>query len=153
MSTIYGHTNIIATDWKKLVDFYVHVFDCKPVPPERNQSGEWLEKGTGVKNAHLRGMHLRLPGYGDTGPTLEIFSYGEMLEKPEPPTANRKGFGHIAFQVDNVGATVERILAFGGKKLGEVVQKDVAEVGTITFAYATDPEGNIIEIQKWEYAK
>jgi predicted enzyme related to lactoylglutathione lyase len=151
MPTRYAHTNIICEDWENLTDFYIKVFDCKPVPPKRNQSGEWLEKGTGVKNASLKGMHLRLPGHGENGPTLEVYSYGEMIEKYGSPAANRKGFGHLAFEVDSVEETLKKMISFGGSKLGEVVVKDVEGVGTITFTYATDPEGNIIEIQSWKY--
>jgi predicted enzyme related to lactoylglutathione lyase len=33
---------------------------------------------------------------------------------------------------------------------GKVVSVEVAGVGTITFAYLTDPEGNVIEVQRWE---
>lgn len=146
----YAHTNIISKDWKKLADYYIAVFDCKPVPPTRDISGEWLEKGTAIKNASLQGMHLRLPGHGDNGPTLEIYSYPEMVEKPEPPAANRKGFGHLAFEVDDVKDILEKMILHGGAKLGEVVQKEVEGVGLLTFIYATDPEGNIIEIQSWK---
>ena len=151
MSIKYAHTNIISNDWKKLADFYINVFDCKPVPPVRDLSGEWLEKGTAVKNAILKGMHLRLPGHRDNGPTLEIYSYGEMLEKPEPLAANRIGFGHLAFEVDDVKDILEKMISSGGSKLGEVVEKEVEGVGLLIFTYATDPEGNIIEIQSWEY--
>jgi catechol 2,3-dioxygenase-like lactoylglutathione lyase family enzyme len=133
------------------MDFYINVFECTPVPPQRNQSGEWLEKWTGVKNAHLQWMHLRLPGHGDNGPTLEIYSYTEMIKKPSIPAANRKGFGHLAFEVDSVEEILEKIISCGWKKVGEVVVKDVEGIGIITFAYATDPEGNIIEIQNWQY--
>jgi hypothetical protein len=56
---------------------------------------------------------LRLPGYGDNGPTLEIFNYN-ILE-PRPRTAvNRPGFGHIAFSVDDVAAARKTVLAAGG---------------------------------------
>ena len=41
----------------------------------RDLSGEWLDRATGLKNAHIKGIHLRLPGYGEGGPTLEIFQY------------------------------------------------------------------------------
>ena len=71
----FAHTNIISNDWKALVNFYIQTFDCKIVPRIRNQSGNWLEKGTGVKNAKLEGAHLLLPGHGEHGPTLEIFQY------------------------------------------------------------------------------
>ncbi len=39
--------------------------------------------------------------------------------------------------------------SMGGGQLGEPVNVDIPEAGRITFAYATDPEGNIIELQKW----
>jgi predicted enzyme related to lactoylglutathione lyase len=146
----YAHTNIISNDWNKLADFYITVFDCKPVPPKRDLEGEWLEKGTAVKNAKLQGMHLRLPGYEEKGPTLEIYSYGKMLEKSYPPAANRKGFGHLAFEVDDVKDILDKMIANGGAKLGAIVKKEIVGVGLLTFTYATDPEGNIIEIQSWE---
>ncbi|MFN8397483.1 MAG: hypothetical protein U0176_22865 [Bacteroidia bacterium] len=43
----FAHTNIITDDWKRLADFYIQVFGCKPVGPERGLKGEWLEKGLG----------------------------------------------------------------------------------------------------------
>jgi len=149
MNIRYGHTNIIATDWKQLVSFYKNVFDCTEVPPQRNLSGQWLEDGTGVANASLEGMHLRLPGFGDNGPTLEIFSYTEM-EENLPPVANRKGFGHIAFTVDDVQGTVDKVLANQGRLLGKITKTVVPGVGELTFVYCQDPEGNIIEIQSWK---
>jgi glyoxylase I family protein len=145
----YSHTNLIARDWRRLVAFYTEVFDCSPVPPQRDQSGDWLSKGTGVPRAKLEGMHLRLPGWGDDGPTLEIYTFEETLGKPRPVAANRLGLGHIAFHVDDVGATHDRVIALGGSELGDIVQHRVDGVGTLTFVYMTDPEGNVIEIQNW----
>ncbi|HAT8648935.1 TPA: glyoxalase/bleomycin resistance/dioxygenase family protein [Legionella pneumophila] len=148
MSITFGHVNIIATDWRRLASFYIDVFACTEVPPQRNQSGKWLEEGTGVANAHLQGVHLRLPGHGEKGPTLEIYSYSHMEEKL-PAVANRKGFGHIAFSVEDVSAIVEKVLAHGGSLLGKITHHDVPGVGQITFVYCMDPEDNIIEIQSW----
>jgi predicted enzyme related to lactoylglutathione lyase len=148
VATRYAHTNIISEDWQKLACFYEQVFECVLVPPKRLQSGEWLEQATGVPQATLEGVHLRLPGHGDNGPTLEIFSYGEMKEKALP-LANRKGFGHIAFEVDDVKTTVEKLMNYGGKLVGSIVEKEVPSVGLITVVYAADPEGNIVEIQHW----
>jgi len=148
MSIRYTHTNITSTDWKKLSKFYQVVFDCIPVPPERDLSGTWLEKGTGVVKAHLKGIHLQLPGVGEKGPTLEIYQY-EKTEKNLIPVANRKGFGHIAFHVDNVREIHEKVLFNGGSELGEITTKEIEGVGLLTFIYMADPEGNIIEIQNW----
>ncbi len=144
----YVHTNIISKDWRRLADFYVNVFNCSIVPPLRKQSGEWLSKGTGVNNASLEGAHLRLPGYGNHAPTLEIYQYGEVLDQPEMEP-NQRGFGHIAFEVGDVEEVVASILAHGGTKNGIITSKKVDGVGTITFIYARDPDGNLIELQSW----
>lgn len=148
MPTRYAHTNIIASNWRSLAAFYTEVFGCVVVPPERQQSGAWLARGTGVEDAALEGVHLRLPGHGDSGPTLEIYSYQTMLDKPLS-AANRQGLGHLAFEVDDVAAILDKVLASGGSALGERVTREVRGAGTITFVYACDPEGNILELQSW----
>lgn len=144
----FVHTNLVARDWKRLARFYQEVFGCEPVPPERDLSGPWLESATGLPGAHIRGVHLRLPGYGESGPTLEVFQY-----EPQTPSVagavNRPGFGHIAFAVGDVRAARAEVLAAGGGAVGELVSLEVRGAGTVTFAYLTDPEGNVIEVQAW----
>jgi predicted enzyme related to lactoylglutathione lyase len=144
----YTHTNLVARDWKELARFYEGVFGCLPVPPERDLAGKWLEEATGIPNAHLRGMHLRLPGYGPDGPTLEIFQYNLQAEGLVP-APNRPGLAHLAFAVDNVESALATVLAAGGGVIGKTVSLTVPGAGTVEIVYATDPEGNIIELQKW----
>jgi catechol 2,3-dioxygenase-like lactoylglutathione lyase family enzyme len=144
----FAHVNIIGNDWRALSRFYQDVFGCQPVPPERKLSGAWLEAATGVPDAALEGEHLRLPGNGDGGPTLEIFSYKNNLDRPAS-AANRLGIGHIAFEVDDVHAALDQVVAHGGHALGEMQSAEVPGKGKLTFVYATDPEGNIIELQAW----
>lgn len=83
MRARYKHTNLIAKDWKNLSHFYQAIFVCKPMPPQRSQSGQWFEEGTAVAGASLAGEHLLLPGHGPHGPTLEIYQYSETLDKPD----------------------------------------------------------------------
>jgi predicted enzyme related to lactoylglutathione lyase len=144
----YVHTNLVAKDWRSLANFYQQLFGCIPVPPERDFQGEKLEAGTGIPGAHLRGIHLRLPGYGDNGPTLEIFNYN-LLEDRGKTALNRPGFGHIAFSVDDVASARAEVLAAGGHPIGEIVTLQIATGAQITWCYVTDPEGNIIELQAW----
>jgi predicted enzyme related to lactoylglutathione lyase len=144
----YVHMNLIARDWQALALFYETHLGCVRVPPERDYSGADLEAGTGVPNAALRGVHLRLPGYGVNGPTLEIFSYSRLAEGPAP-AVNRAGFGHIAFAVASVSDARREILAAGGTAVGEIVSMTIAAGARVTWCYVTDPEGNIIELQSW----
>ncbi len=144
----YVHTNIVAGDWRALAAFYVDVLGCQVVPPERHLGGEPLAKATGLAGAAIEGVHLRLPGCGPGGPTLEVFEY--RPQRAHPSTApNRPGLGHIAFAVDDVAAARQAVLKAGGRAVGEVVSLPVSGAGTVTFCYVTDLEGNMIELQQW----
>ena len=145
----FAHTNIAAKDWKKLSDFYVTVFDCKIKPPRRNLSGKWLDTGTGLTDAKLEGVHLFLPGHGYNPPTLEIFTY-ESMHDASDIMADHTGITHIAFEVEDVNAIYRKALENGAIKLGEIVEKEVENVGILQFVYLRDPEGNIVEIQSWK---
>jgi len=148
MSAQYAHTNIIAHNWKRLASFYETVFGCVPIPPERDLSGDWLDKVTGIPGSHIRGIHLQLPGYEQGGPTLEIFQYSSMPERG-PIHPNTPGFSHIAFVVDDIPTTAQSIFDNGGSAVGELTVREVPGIGRLTVRYVADPEGNIIEIQSW----
>jgi len=145
----YVHTNLIARDWRRLVEFYTSVFGCVFVPPERDYSGSELEAGTGVSGATLQGAHLRLPGCGADGPTLEIYSYSELADG-QLPKVNRPGFGHLAFEVPAVAEARELVIQSGGGVIGEVVTLTTSSGTQVTWCYVTDPEGNILELQSWQ---
>jgi predicted enzyme related to lactoylglutathione lyase len=89
-----------------------------------------------------------LPGCGDGGPTLEVFSYDALLKKL-PAAVNRPGFGHIAFETGDVGEARAEVLANGGHAVGEVVSLTTSAGSRVTWCYVTDPEGNVIELQTW----
>ena len=62
------------------------------------------------------------------------------------PAANECGFAHIAFAVDDVDQALE---AAGGSTVGDIAITQVDGVGVLRVVYARDPEGNIVELQKW----
>ena len=123
----FSHTNLIAKDWKKLVAFYIEVFDCKPTYPERDIKGQWIDEMCALEDVHLRGVHLELPGF-DNGPTLEIFEYNQK-GKDEQTQINDYGFGHIAFHVEDVDAVLKKLLYNGGLMYGKIVEAEVLGKG------------------------
>jgi predicted enzyme related to lactoylglutathione lyase len=145
----FVHTNLIAKDWKTLAAFYETVFGCSPVPPERHLSDLWVAEATGIPDAEIHGIHLRLPGYDDSGPTLEIFQYNQHQTRLLK-AVNQPGFGHIAFAVDDIEAARDAVLEAGGGIVGKLTTVTIPNAGAIAFIYLTDPEGNIIELQKWQ---
>ena len=72
------------------------------------------------------------------------------LPSPGLPAINGAGYAHIAFLVDDVEACLHKLLASGGRKLGEIVVQELDNVGILTVVYTRDPEGNIVEIQNWQ---
>lgn len=149
MDIKYVHTNLVAHDWQRLADFYVKVFGCKAKPPERNLKGQWVDDLTSLRRAHIRGVHLLLPGYDDNGPTLEVFQYSTRKLRKLPQT-DEPGYGHVAFAVTSVGPILKKIIKHGGGMVGERISARIEGVGVIDVAYVRDPEGNIIELQKWK---
>lgn len=145
----FAHTNLVSKNWRLLSEFYINVFDCRVKPPERKLSGLWLDHATGLQNAKLEGVHLLLPGHGDNGPTLEIFSYDKMHDS-KPLMANNVGLTHLAFEVSDIDRTLNKAIKNGGKLLGKVTEKRIDGLGELKFVYFRDPEGNIVEIQSWK---
>ncbi len=145
----YVHTNIIAKDANKLINFYKTVLHCKSIYETRNLRGDWLDRLTGLNEAHITGEHLLLPGYGKEHPTLEIFSY-DTLKKIVPSEINRPSIAHLAFEVDDVAATLAEIINAGGSTVGELVTASYPNDLDAVFVYARDPEGNILELQSWK---
>jgi len=144
----YVHTNIIAKDCERLINFYKEVFGCRSIGEKRDLRGQWLDSMTGLAGAHIAGEHLCLPGYGEDHPTLEIFSYDQMCAG-QAHRINEPGIAHIAFEVDDVARTLEKVLKAGGGTIGELVRADYEDGRRAAFVYATDPEGNIVELQSW----
>jgi predicted enzyme related to lactoylglutathione lyase len=144
----YVHTSIVARDWKLLSQFYIRALGCTRKLPERTLRGAWLDRVTSITGAHIKGIHLGLPGYGVDGPTLEVFQYSKT-KKGSASAINRPGYSHIAFSVRNVMKALGKLEKHGGGRVGKVVRAEIEGMGPIHFVYAHDPEGNIIELQKW----
>lgn len=144
----FGHVNVTSSDWRRLASFYGDLFGCELVPPERDYRGADLEGATRVAGAHLTGAHLRLPGHGDAGPTIEIYQY-DTVEPPREPRVDRAGWGHIAFQVPDVPAALDAVVEAGGSRFGEVVTLTTSTGARVTWCYAADPDGNLLELQAW----
>ena len=150
----FGHVNVTGHDWRALAAFYRDVFGMVQVGPERDIAGDDLDRATGLTGAHLTGAHVRLPGGGDDGPTLEIFQYDSMRDgpphsAPSPAAVDRTGWGHIALQVPEVTDARSAVLAAGGGALGDVVTMTTRDGRRVTWCYVTDPAGNILELQAW----
>ncbi len=153
MKVRLAHVSITAKDLRRLAAFYIEAFGFVPNREERGFSGEWVEKGTGLPRADFTRIHLRLPGVKEYGTDLEIIQYSHAAEDSSPPVANMTGLRHLAFETEDAGELknlYERIIEIGGGKLGEISEREIGDLGTVSFVYMTDIEGNIVELVTWE---
>ena len=77
------------------------------------------------------------------------FSNTRPSMREKTPAINRLGFAHIAFEVDDVEEALAALKEAGGGTLGKLIRSEVPGAGLLTVIYCTDPEGNIVELQKW----
>jgi catechol 2,3-dioxygenase-like lactoylglutathione lyase family enzyme len=83
--------------------------------------------------------------HGEARPFLEIMEYSSA--KTEGARAvNSPGYGHIAVQVPDIEDVIDRILQFGGRTQGEVVNLGSSERPCLC-VYVRDPEGNLLELE------
>lgn len=139
----FTHVSIVARDTNSLADFYKKVFGCEDTEPRTKLSGEALSRGNGVPDAEIFAAWLSLPGVD--GPFLEIFQYKDA-EDCLPPSVKRPGYGHIAFDVEDLDALFYAVIAAGGSAQGEIT----AFEGEFPFSYVymRDPEGNILDLKQ-----
>jgi len=144
----FGHVNVTTHDWRRLADFYGEVFGLEPFGAERDIASPEFDRAVGLSGAHLRGIHLKLPGH-EPGPTIEIYAYDEMAQEGPPAAVNRAGWGHIAFQVPDVVAAVAAVVAAGGSAFGDIVTTSTKDGRRVMWCYTQDPDGNLLELQAW----
>lgn len=142
----YLHTNIVTKDLNRLTKFYIDVFDCK-IRSKGHIKGEWLDKAVNLKDAEITSVELALPGFSETYPYLEIFSYNDSIQEGAK-SSNTTGFSHLSFEVEDVRSIYDKAILNGALKYGELTKKEFKS-GTLTFVYIKDPDGNIIEIENW----
>ncbi len=139
----FTHVCIVARDTNKLADFYKNVFGCDDTEPRIELSGDALSRGNGIPNAKIFAAWLSLPGA--EGPYLEIFEYRDSEECPHP-AVNRPGFNHISFDVENLQAVCEAVIAAGGSAQGKITAFEGEN--PFSYIYMRDPEGNLLDLKQ-----
>lgn len=142
------HTKIIAKDCRQLAQFYMSVFHCTPISPECNIFEDWMDqnKVSAIDDDNTQRICFGLPGHEDE-PSFEIFECGTQSTGQTGVVINQQ---ELSFYVDSIERVLKDLMASGGEQLGGVMVEKYEGIGTLSVAYACDPEGNIIEIQHWQ---
>lgn len=60
---------------------------------------------------------------------------------------NEPGYGHLSFQVGDIGNTISDIVEAGGSQIGEITDFGTPKKPYL-IAYARDLEGNLVELEQ-----
>jgi len=139
-----SHINLVARDADTLAAFYVNIFKREFLREPRTLSGEKVSRGNGLANSEIYSIWLRFPGCD--APFLEIHQH-KVTHDRELPRVNEPGFGHLSFQMEDIGAVLSAIVDAGGAPVGKITNLGSADK-PISIVYARDPEGNILELEQ-----
>lgn len=129
--TAFEAVHMTARDPARLAAFYTQVFGMPAIPTRAALVPPGLPAPTAV---------LQLPGYAGPGPLLTLAPASAATARGPLPVSDR-GYAHICFEADDVHRVVQAIQAHGSTVLSRF--DDLAAAAVV---YATDPEGNAIEV-------
>lgn len=112
------HVNIISEDYRSLCDYYNSVFASEDTGKLKDHSGKFKESVIGIKDVHVVGQHVLLPGFYASYPTLEIFTYN-IKGRTKPCDLNSLGINVIGFDSFNIKKDLRAIVKNGGKIIKE----------------------------------
>ncbi len=139
-----AHINLVARDAKTLAAFYVNVMKCDVMREPKTLSGEIVSRGNGLPNSEIFSIWLRFPNL--EWPFLEIHEHAVTLHR-DLPRVNEPGFGHLAFQMEDIRDALSNIIEAGGVQIGQITDFGAPEMPYL-IAYARDPEGNVLELEQ-----
>jgi catechol 2,3-dioxygenase-like lactoylglutathione lyase family enzyme len=146
--TAIDHVNIVVSDMPRMLAFYRDVLGFT-VTKQVTISGDWIGKTVGLTNVSAEVVYLDLP----SGPRIELLRFlsPDAIRVPGVDRPNAVGLRHMAFKVDDVDETMNKLRAAGVEFFSgvqTVPDSQVTYAGGVRkrLVYFRDPEGNILEL-------
>ena len=138
----FHHAAVVVSDLDRSVEFYTRLFGGE-VKLISGVEGEEMASLHGLPTAHF---DLAFLDYGNA--SIELFQFHDPA--PEPglplPAANQIGAAHAAFEVDDVGAAYERLVAEGVEFSRPPFEPTEGDAAGFVLSFLYDPDGNRIEL-------
>ncbi len=140
MITDMNHTGFVVNDLERSVAFYTNTVGLNLVRRAEGDGGE-ISRLLGYEDTRIKVAVLGIDD--DGGHVLELIEYVNPASASRP-TSERAvlGASHIAFNVTDMDATFDRLIAAGATKLARPVEMAPGRVA----CYLQDPDGNWVEL-------
>jgi catechol 2,3-dioxygenase-like lactoylglutathione lyase family enzyme len=145
-----AHVNVNCTDIRRSIAFYekfgfevVHVIaeDTKDLDP----TADLMAGAAGYRGSHCRGVIMSLGDHPRCWTKLELLQYTQPPTEPEPERSLfQVGYCRMAIRCKDIHAEVERLKSEGVEFECDVETSKT--VGTLSYAFARDPDGAIVEL-------
>ncbi len=135
----FDHVGITVADLATVTAFFVGL--GLEVEGTTFVEGEFVDTVTGIPDSCCEIAMLRPP---DGGTRLELSSFVRPAHQPGSPAAmaNELGLRNVAFEVDDLNATVDRLAADGYGLVGGIGEYE----HVWRMAYVRGPEGIIVSL-------
>jgi catechol 2,3-dioxygenase-like lactoylglutathione lyase family enzyme len=133
------HVGIVVDDLAAATEFFVEL-GLEP-QGEASVGGRWVDRVVGLEGVRAEIAMLRTPD-GDGRVELAKFHSPSHQGDVGPAPANRPGFRHVAFVVEDIDAVVAGLRARGAELVGELERYE----DSYRLCYVRGPEGIIIEL-------
>jgi len=135
----FDHVGITVADLDAATAFFVGL--GLEVEGRTFVEGEFLDTVCGIPGSRTEIVMLKPP---DDGTRLELSSFVRPAHEPGSPTAmaNELGLRNVAFEVEDLPATVERLAADGFGLVGGIGTWQ----GVWRMAYVRGPEGIVVSL-------
>jgi len=130
------HTAFCVTDFDAALSFFVELLGFV-VEADSERTEPELATVTAVPGARIRLAMLRLGDY-----RIELFRYSGSKHLPQAHPQDKNGLTHIGFEVSDVDAVYERILAAGYRATSVPVE---LRNGRSKLIYVYGPEELVVE--------
>ena len=135
----FDHIGITVANLERVTAFFVAL--GFQVEGRMVMEGEFVDTVIGIPDSRTEIVMLRPP---DGSTRLELSSFVRPAHQPGSPAAmaNELGLRNVAFEVDDLPATVDRLAADGYGLVGGIGEYE----GVWRMAYVRGPEGLIVSL-------
>ncbi len=135
------HAGLVVDDLDAAITFYGALLEMEEVERDSWRAPSPMhDQGIGVENSGAEGVMLR--GSNSYLEVWQYFSPEQAGDDPATRGAHERGLRHIAIEVDDVRAALEKVVLLGGSKMNDPVEMSDDGAAAV---YCRDPFGTIIE--------
>ena len=136
--TWLGHVALVTRDMDRALAFYAPLLGAATDSRGCFGPGPQFDRMSGLDGARIEGAWLPA---GNLQLELWQFHAPPSPLEPAPRHAIDPGYGHLCLESDDLDADAAHMVALGGSLLGDILENERARA-----IFASDPEGNILEL-------